>query len=117
MMMQDPNDNLFKDMLADYCAPVQEDGFSQNIMAQVNINIQRQEHIRRVSIYGASFVGGLIAASQFPSLLGLVAKMNIVVPSLPHTDSLSLSTWSLAGLILLSFVLWAAFDRKASDIF
>ncbi|WP_026941245.1 hypothetical protein [Hellea balneolensis] len=117
MMMQDPNDNLFKDVLANYTAPVPEDGFTQNLMAQIEVKSKRQERIRRVSIYGASFAGGLIAASQFPALLNMIAKIQVAIPSWPQAEALPFSVWSIAGLVLLSFVLWAAFDRKASDIF
>ena len=122
MMMQNSDehflgDNLFKDMLSDYAAPVADEGFSQNVLAAVEAATKREERIRRVSIYGASFVGGLIAASQFPALLAMAAKVNIAVPALPGAGGMASSQWSLAALVLLGFVLWAALDRKASEIF
>jgi len=85
MMMQNPDDNLFADMLSDYAAPVADDGFSDTVLNAIETEARKVERIRRFSIYGACFIGGLIAASQLPAFLG--------------------------------FVLWAALDRKASDIF
>lgn len=116
-MMQTPDDNLFQNMLAEYAAPIADDGFSQNVIASLEAAGKREERIRRVSIYGASFVGGLIAASQFPALLSIVAKVNIALPGLPDGGVMSLSQWSILGVVLLGFVLWAALDRKASEIF
>lgn len=117
MMMQQPDDNLFKDMLAEYAAPVADDGFTQSLLGNIEAETKRVERIRRVSIYGSCFVGGVIAASQFPALITMAAKVKLASPVIPDTGSIPLSQWSLAGLILFGFVLWAALDRKASDIF
>jgi LPXTG-motif cell wall-anchored protein len=117
MMMQNPNDNLFKDLLSDYAAPVTDDGFSASVLKIIEAETRKVERIRRFSIYGACFVGGLIAASQFPELIAMIAKIKIAAPTLPDTGSIPLSQWSWSGIILLGFVLWAALDRKTSDIF
>ena len=117
MMMQNPDDNLFKDLLSDYAAPVAEDGFSESVLKAIDLEARKVERIRRVSIYGACFVGGAIAASQFPALIAMAAKFKLAVPTLPQIESFPLPYWSLAGLVVLGFVLWAAVDRKASDIF
>ena len=115
-MMQNPNDNLFQDLLSDYAAPVEEDGFSEAVLKSIDAEGRKIERIRRFSIYGACFIGGLIAASQFPALLNMMAKLKLALPVIPETSSIPLSQWSWAGIVLLGFVLWAALDRKASDI-
>jgi len=117
MMMQTPDDNLFQDLLSDYVAPVAEDGFSDAVLKSIDAEARKVERIRRFSIYGACFVGGVIAASQFPALLSMTAKIKLAAPVLPDAGALPLSLWSWAGIILLGFVLWAALDRKASDLF
>jgi len=121
MMMQNSDDffgdNLFKDLLSDYAAPVAEDGFSDSMLKSIEAKARKVERIRRVSIYGACFIGGAIAASQFPALIAIAAKIKLAAPTIPDTGSIPLSQWSWAGLVLLGFVLWAALDRKASDIF
>ena len=116
-MMQQPDDNLFADMLSDYAAPVAEDGFSDSVLKKIEAETRKVERIRRVAIYGSCFVGGIIAASQLPALVNMTTKINLATPSFPEASTLPASQWSLAGLILLSFVLWAVLDRKASDIF
>jgi len=117
MMMQNPDDNLFQDLLSNYAAPVADDGFSTSVLKTAQAQTRRVERIRRFSIYGACFVGGLIAASQFPALIAMTAKVKLAAPTIPDTGTIPLSQWSWAGLILFGFVLWAALDRKASDIF
>jgi len=117
MMMQNPDDNLFKDLLSDYAAPVTEDGFSDTVLKSIDVEARKVERIRRFSIYGSCFVGGIIAASQFPALVNMTAKIQLATPTIPDTGSIPLSQWSWAGIVLLGFVLWAALDRKASDIF
>ena len=117
MMMQNPGDNLFQDLLSDYAAPVTEDGFSDSVLNAIDTEARKVERIRRFSIYGACFVGGVIAASQFPALMAMTAKIKFAAPAMPDASALPLSQWSLAGLVLLGFVLWAALDRKASDLF
>lgn len=117
MMMQNPDNNLFADLLSDYAAPVADDGFSESMMHVIEAETRKIERIRRFSIYSACFIGGAMAASQFPALVAMIAKIKLAVPSIPDTGAIPLSQWSWAGIILLGFVLWAALDRKASDIF
>lgn len=117
MMMQNSDDNLFSELLSDYAAPVRDDGFSDAVLRAAGAEDRKIERVRRFSIYGASFVGGIIAAIQIPMLVSLVSKINIAVPAIPKASSLLISQWSLIGVIVLGFVLWAALDRKASDIF
>lgn len=117
MMMQNPNDNLFQDLLSDYAAPVADDGFSESVLQAARANTRKVERIRRISIYGACFIGGTIAASQFPALLAMARKVTLPTPAIPEAGTLPVSQWSVIGLVLLGFVLWAALDRKASEIF
>ncbi len=117
MMMQNPDDNVFQDILSEYAAPVEEDGFTQSVLESIKAESKRIRRIRSVAIYGACFIGGLIAASQFPALMALIGEIDIALPSIPQTGAIPLSQWSWAGIVLLGFVLWAALDRKASEIF
>jgi len=115
MMMQNPDDNLFKNLLSDYAAPLEDDGFTQAVMRSANISARHVDNFRRAMIGGACFIGGVIAATQLPALMGLIGKVDVALPA-ASTDLL-ISQWALAGIVLLGFVLWAALDRKASDLF
>lgn len=117
MMMNQPDDNLFQDLLSDYAAPTVDDGFTQSVMHDIEARSKRIEKLRRGLIYSACFIGGIIAAIQLPALLNMTAKINIVLPEVPSTGAIPLAKWSWAAPILLGFALWAALDRKAQDIF
>jgi len=117
MMMQNPDDNLFKDLLSDYAEPVADEGFSDAVLKTIETETRKVDRIRRVSIYGACFVGGAIAASQLPALMIMGSKLSFALPSIGEAGALPFSQWSFAGIILLGFVLWAALDRKTSEIF
>jgi len=117
MMMQNPDDNLFADMLSDYAAPVADEGFSDMVLNTIQAEARKVERIRRFSIYGACFVGGVIAATQLPALVAMASKIKFAIPTVPEASALPFSHWSFIGFVLLGFVLWAALDRKASDIF
>ena len=121
MMMQNSDDffsdKLFQDMLADYAAPVEDDGFTQNLVENIEAEAKRVERIRRVSIYGACFTGGVIAAAQLPALAAMAGSLKLALPAMPDAGGLPISTFSLAAIIFLGFVLWAALDRQVSEIF
>lgn len=115
MMMQNSDDTLFADLLSGYSAPVEDDGFTQALMADIKAAERRLESLRRIAICAACFIGGMIAASQLPALGGIIANMNLSLP--PSPSALPVSLWTLTGMVLLGLVLWTALDRKASDIF
>jgi len=117
MMMTQPDDNVFQDVLSDYAAPVADDGFTQSIMRGIDAESQRTQNLRRGLIYGACFVGGMIAATQLPGLMTLIGGLDVALPPVPASSPLPISQWTFVGVTLLGFVLWAALDRKTSEIF
>jgi len=117
MMMQNLDDNLFQDLLSDYATPVSEDGFSDTVLNKINAEARKVERIRKISIYSACFVGGMSAATQFSSLMGLVSKISITTPQLSTIDAAAIPVWGFAGIILFGFVLWAVLDRQVFEIF
>lgn len=120
MMMQNPDDTLFTDMLSNYCAPVEDAGFTQALMADIRAEERRLKSLRRITIGAACFIGGMVAATQFPALGDIIANIDLVFLSAPRTfevSQLSVSQWTLTGMILLGSVLWTIVDKRASDIF
>jgi len=116
-MMTQPEDNLFQDMLTDYTMPASDDGFTDILMQKIQAEKARAERLRKSLIYGACFIGGVIAATQLPALVTLLGGVDIVVPDVPSPAPLPMSQWAFPIAVLLGFVLWAALDRKASEIF
>jgi len=118
MMMQTPDDNLFKDLLSDYVTPLDDDGFTQSLMAQLDQDAVKTEKLRRGLIYGASFVGGAIAAMQFPAFIKMLSALTPTLPNAAALPSdLPISQWTFMTIVLLIFVLWAALDRTTSELF
>ncbi len=66
MMENDPMDENLKVLLADYAAPVPDDGFA----AAVKTEIAKRKRLRRSLILGSGTIGALIAALQLPALFG-----------------------------------------------
>ena len=118
MMMQTPDDNLFQDLLSDYAAPVADDGFTQSVIAQIDRDTIKTERLRRGLIYSACFIGGTIAATQFPALIKILAGLMPTLSSpAPLPSVLPISQWAFLTMMLLGFVLWAALDRTVSELF
>ncbi len=116
-MMTQAEDNLFQDMLADYAAPASDDGFTDALMQKIQAETARTERLRKFLIFGACFIGGVIAATQIPALMTLLGTVNMALPDVPSPAPLPVSQWIVPSAVLLGFVLWAALDRKASEIF
>jgi len=121
MMMSEPENNLFKELLSDYAAPVADNGFTDALMQEIQLRQQKRERLRRSLLGTAFFVGGIIAATQVPNLVNLLAQYS---PSLPELKTGELMTtaktsplWSLLGVTVFGFVLWSLLDNRDASIF
>ena len=123
MMMQTPDDKAFRDALSDYAAPIQDDGFTQSVIAQIEKETLKTDRLRRGLIYGACFIGGAIAATQLPAFMKVLSNMSAAVKIdmtvLPSTlpALLPVSQLTILMIVFLGFVLWAALDRTSSELF
>lgn len=112
MMMTNPEDPMFESLLADYAAPLPDDGFSEGVLAAIEA---KQTHIHRVKhwlLSGAVLLGGAIAATQVPALIHLTA--NLAVPSLPSLTELPYWAPFIVGVFI--FMLWALLDNRGSEV-
>lgn len=125
-MMHMPDDENFRGLLAGYVAPAEEDGFSDIMMAEIDAqsvqaNAAKQALLRRLALYAAGFIGGIIAALQLPKLLGLFQGAQTRLPDLPVSE-FSLAELSFNPALMMvagvtGFILWAALDSRASELF
>ena len=125
-MMQDPiEDKQFENLLSDYAAPVDDDGFSARVMAQLP-DEQNSAHntteisaqLRRTFIGGGAIVGGAIAATQVPALARLLGKVKLPdisasemsVPVMASVDtSMMTTTYGMAAIaIFVMGALWVS---------
>jgi len=108
------SDAAFKDLLKDYAAPSQDNGFSERVLQ----DIQRQEKRnsfpwRKTCLSLAAFTGGLIAAKQLPALSKLGGQATALTPTANMGAFLNLnpSIYTLTGLfIFAAFALWCLFE-------
>jgi len=116
MMMQNPEDNLFRDLLSDYAAPIEDDGFTKSVMRSIeHENPSRSSNLRRGLIFGACVIGGLMAAIQLPGLFRLMGQT--FSPDLVSLSSLGQSSWMLGAITVVGLLLICALDQKTSELF
>lgn len=125
-MMHMPDDNNYSRLLADYLAPAGDDGFADTLMAEIDAqNVQaaaaKLARLRRIALYGAGFVGGIIAAVQLPKLAAMFQGVEASIPALPvdgiNTSSLAFDPALIMAAIFVGLVLWAALDQRATELF
>jgi hypothetical protein len=118
------DDNKFQNLLSDYVAPTPDEGFSDAFMTQLSAEETRLPLYRRLALYGAGFIGGIIAALQLPNLVSLLQGLNVDLPaaSMSGLDAASvltgmtqLSALLIAGLIL-GIAVWATLDQRSAAI-
>jgi len=112
MMMNNPEDPLFKNLLTDYAAPLPDDGFSEGILAAIDAKQNNIYHVKRRLLAGAVLIGGAIAATQVPAFIRLTS--DIAVPSLPSLAELP--SWAPFVVGVLIFMLWALLDNRGSEV-
>lgn len=110
VMHEDTEDKMFKDLLSDYAAPADDNGFSDHVLASFEA---RPDHsrLKMLMVGGAGLVGAAIAGLQLPGLWNYVSgfKVPTLQPvSAPAVDTSLLSStygMAIAGMVLL-LLLW-----------
>ena len=107
-MMQDPiDDKMFEDLLGDYAAPVDDNGFSAKVMDSLPA-VRDTDALRTRLISGAGLAGVLIAAFQIPALTKLIAKVKLPEINTPSMGSLPTLSEIEPGLLGSPYGLIAA---------
>lgn len=98
--MNPKDDARLKAFLSDYAAPITDDGFSDRLMALAaqeaslnNAPSPRERRIRRWALYGAYFVGGVIAAVQMPTLRRVMQGALEAMPSAAPLPTAEAGQW------------------------
>lgn len=125
MMMNTPDDNLYRDLLKAYAAPTGDAGFTDGVMrtlAEQQSHTQAGDQIKPYILALAIITGGGIAALQIPKLVNLVKKVpvsSLPAPNLPESAVLgsgwitqlsanltNLPDWGVVGLAMLILVIF-----------
>ena len=106
MMIPTPDDTEFEALLADYAAPLEDDGFMDKLAQNTQAYDARLMRLRFMCLAFACTLGGVIAGTQFKSLMNLLANYNIQAGSL----------WGLAAFLVFAFVVWATLDNRDAGL-
>lgn len=112
--MQNLETDNYKALLSDYVAPPEDDGFSDAILKKVQADKPSAMFTWRKSLISlAAFMGGVIAAQQFPALSKMSNKALALIPPVdlptPMLFDPSVYTWLGLSLLVL-FALWSLLD-------
>ena len=130
MMHDDSENQMFRTLLADYSAPVDEDGFSAAVLqAHTNLKTAPAVNARRLRMITVGVAGGFGAAitiSKIPALGAYLSTLQMPSPPLADTsilngsitESLSGSPYSLiaSGLVFAMMVFIAGSLMLSEDV-
>jgi len=102
-----PDDN-FQTLLADYAKDTVDDGFSDAIIASISEKSQFEARLRRFSLLGAMFIGGVIAGSQF------LRAVEILDGSTLTSAFSSVPLMSVAVILCIPLTVWLLEQREIS---
>ena len=130
MMHDDSEDKMFKALLAEYSAPVEDEGFAAALMQAHSETATTPGHnsqrLRVLTLGFAGAFGAAIAISKIPALGSYLSKLSLPNATLPDTsalnasiaDSLSGSPYSLvaSGLVVAMMVCIAGALMLSEDM-
>lgn len=119
MMHENTDDKMFQDLLSDYAAPVDDNGFGARVME----GLPKRTPPKAYFVGAGAIAGGAIAARQLPALWNYIGGLKL--PSVPvpamkteHVQSmvqnLPPSMLMAAGLVVMT-VLWFAGSELLRD--
>jgi len=82
MMVDDTENNEFRELLSDYAEPISDDGFSEHVLMQANAP-QNIGTIKRFMVGGATLMAALVAVPQLSKLLQLLGGVKLPELSIP----------------------------------
>ena len=118
MMMTNPEDDMFGNLLADYAAPLPDEGFSARVLEGIKAQQRRARRVKRRILAGAVVLGGAIAATQVPALVRLTksfaGQSTPKISELPSLTSLPYGAPIIVGVFI--FMLWVIVDNRGSEV-
>jgi hypothetical protein len=92
MMHDNAEDRMFKDLLGDYAAPMDDNGFSANVLAKLEttVDVTRMARIKSAMVGSAAIVGTAFAGLQLPALWRFVSGLSVPTLDVPKINGASL---------------------------
>ena len=98
-MHEDTEDKMFQQLLGDYAAPADDNGFSDLVLASLP-QARNTKLIKSVMVGGAGAIGAVIASAKLPALWAYVSVVKL--PALPAIETPAVNMDVLANSSLLS---------------
>lgn len=119
-MMSMPEDNLYQELLSDYMAEPEDNGFSAAVLGGLEARDKRELRFRRRVLLAAFFAGGLIAGLQLKKFAALMTSVTVPSVDLPGLSSIipDTATPSLAiiGGVAVAIVALLMMERDGSAV-
>lgn len=106
IMIQHDDEN-YEALLSDYINPAEDDGFSDALITLVENRDARLARLKFGFLGAGFFIGGAIAATQFPAVVTLLASQSFSEQPI----------WGLTAAVIFAFVVWATLDSKKAGLF
>ncbi len=122
-MVDDTENNEFEQLLSDYAAPIKDDGFSQHVMSNADLQAQTARNtaqktvlVKPVMVGGAALLAALIAVPQLAGLQHLISGIKLPEMSLDISalNELSLSNTGIFALLAVMLI-WLASSLWISE--
>lgn len=107
MMVDDTENNEFRELLSDYAEPINDDGFSDHVLMQVQ-KPRDMNMLKNLMIGGAALMAGFVALPQLGKLVQLIGEIKLPEISLqsglvensnmPHMAIIALLAVLIIGL-------------------
>lgn len=130
MMHETPEDNMFTNLLGGYSAPIADNGFSANLLAEVQMQAQEavlekaqtSQRLKNYMVGGAAIVGGAVAVLQLPALWTYLKGLSVPALDVPSLDmgavqtSLETPSYTLAAFAMIAVLfVWLAGSALFGD--
>jgi len=122
MMVDNTENNEFRELLSDYAAPISDDGFSDHILMQAN-TLQNQAPrnvgaIKNIMVGIAALLATFTAIPQLGKLKQLLGDVQLPELALPANvlESTSMPTMTIFALLALMIVSLSGSFLFSSDI-
>ncbi|PHS41969.1 MAG: hypothetical protein COA91_00915 [Robiginitomaculum sp.] len=100
MMVDNTENNEFRELLSDYAAPIEDDGFSQHVLTQAP-SPRNTGAIKRTMIGTAALIAAIVSVPQLASLKHFISgiKLPEVSLNLSALNEMSISNAAIFALL------------------
>lgn len=121
---------MFTDLLGDYSAPIADNGFSADLLADIQMqahhtafkNARARQKLKTYMVGGAAIAGGAIATLQLPALWTYMKSLTVPALNVPTLDmsgmqtSLAAPSYTLAAFAMIAALfVWFAGSALFGD--